>query len=98
MLAWAPRHVVKMTIKNDQWVVTDKLGTLTYSMRTDPTKNPKVLDKTYAWPGQSGTLLGIYKLEGDELTVCWATEGTTRPTEFESTNDWVLAKYKRMAK
>ena len=51
-------------------------------IRLDPGKSPATIDITPARPGRA-TLLGIYKLDGDSLTLCWAKKGA-RPTEFAS--------------
>ena len=41
------------------------------------------------------TLLGIYKLEGDMLTVCFAEPDQERPTEFASKAGVVLVVHQR---
>jgi uncharacterized protein (TIGR03067 family) len=49
--------------------------------KLDETKKPKEMTVTH----DGKTMLGIYKLEGDKLTVCIANEDdNTRPTEFVS--------------
>lgn len=55
----------------------------TYSI--DATKDPKQIDMI----GTEGELkgkpaLGIYKLEGDKLTLCYTMPGKERPAAFES--------------
>jgi uncharacterized protein (TIGR03067 family) len=56
----------------------DKEGTY----KLDPATKPKAM--TITTEG-GGTLLGIYKLEGDTLTVCLGNEDVNdRPTEFDS--------------
>ena len=54
-----------------------RIGEGTY--RVDPGKTPKEIDLT----DNSGTRLGIYKLEGDQLTLCLTEPNRpSRPTEF----------------
>src|SRR5262245_32768084 len=49
-----------------------------------------------AAPAKGKTLLGIYKIEGDKLTICFAGTGGERPKEFKSGDRLiVLATYER---
>jgi uncharacterized protein (TIGR03067 family) len=57
-----------------------------FTVKLDPSKNPKAID-TVALTGRfkGKTQPGIYRLEGDELTLCLPNqEAKVRPTEFES--------------
>ena len=68
--------------------------------RIDPSKNPKELDITgVEGPNKGKTMLCIYELKADTLTVCYDMAGKKRPTEFKTPptkdNRVFLAVYKR---
>ena len=66
-----------------------------------PNQNPKAIDLTpegeTAGPLKGKTYPGIYKIEGDSLTLCLSIKaGSKRPTEFATKDTyWVLDVYKR---
>lgn len=71
----------KLTIRaEDQQVFTIK-GSFTLDPATKPKNIEIKIDKRDDFPEQK--MPGIYKIENDTLTVCYATEGK-RPTAFES--------------
>jgi len=50
-------------------------------------------------PAKGKTLLGIYKVDGDNLTLCFTGTGGERPKEFKSGDrNTVLATYERKKK
>ncbi len=58
------------------------------SFKLDPAKKPKTIDITFPpAPGskKDQVMLGIYELDGDTLTICYALDGGRRPKEFKST-------------
>ena len=65
------------------------------AIKIDSSKSPKHLDTT----NKDGvTEVGIYKLNGDSLTICTRTEsGKERPTKFEPNADkTILTTWKRV--
>jgi uncharacterized protein (TIGR03067 family) len=92
--------VSKLTISGNQWVVTyrDFASNARATIEIDPSKDPKTIDFTFR--GAEEPVRGIYKLEGDTLTVCRnATVGGARPKEFKTTQEMDdLAVWKRAKK
>jgi len=68
------------------------------TIKLDPTKTPKAIDMTYTEGEIQGKpALGIYKIEGDLLTICRVAPGMDRPAEFSSKpgSGYTLMTYKR---
>src|SRR5262249_1316708 len=90
-------RLMKLTVKGDQWIVSRQGGTgeQRETIKIDPSQNPGTLDMT----GPAGfTSLGIYKLEGDTLTLCRTIErgDIDRPHEFKTTpEEGILVVWKR---
>jgi len=65
----------------------------------DPTATPKQLNESTTTPnGQTVTIRGIYKLEGNTLTTCVALPDARRPTQFAGgpQTGWTLQVFKRV--
>lgn len=59
-----------------------------------PNKKPRQVDSTYLdGPLEGKTIKGIYKLQGDRMTCCFADPGGARPTEFATKADSRLTLY-----
>ncbi|HEV3163008.1 MAG TPA: DUF5004 domain-containing protein [Isosphaeraceae bacterium] len=73
---------VEVVFKDD----TYKNDFVAAKFKLDPSKTPKAIDVTYTEGNAVGqTFKGIYKLDGDTLTICRANdEKADRPTEFTS--------------
>ena len=90
-----------LTIAGDRWTVTSSDGRgkpTPMTMTVDPSKSPKALDLTARDGDREVVLLGIYKLDGDTLTVRRATEtgDVERPREFTTTaEEGALAVWRR---
>lgn len=75
----------KLTIKGDKYTVNLGDDTMIGTQKIDSTKKPKEIDATGTeGPKKGTTILGIYKLDGDEFTVCFAPSDKDRPKEFTS--------------
>jgi uncharacterized protein (TIGR03067 family) len=69
------------------------------TFKLDPTTTPKSLDITpTSGPEKGKTSLGLYEVKGDNLRICFAPEGKSRPKAFESKEGSgdILVTYKRV--
>lgn len=88
-----------LVIKNDQWTVIKPDGSSNgCPFQINAAMLPKQIDliplKTNA-----PSSLGIYKFEGDRLTICRTMGGTERPKEFKTTKSAdILAVWQRAGK
>ena len=66
-----------------------------HTIRLDPTQTPKRLDVEVPL---ERVLLGIYQIDGDTLTYCFAQPGYSRPTEFKGSGGTVYCGVLKRAK
>jgi uncharacterized protein (TIGR03067 family) len=67
--------------------------------KSDATANPPALEITGTeGPNAGRTMLAIYQLDGDKLTVCYDLQGAAHPTQFkaEAGSQYFLVTYRRM--
>jgi len=69
----------KMTIEGEKYTAGFGGDTVMGTLKVDPTKTPKQIDAT---DSEGKTILGIYKLDKDQFTVCFASPGKERPKAF----------------
>jgi uncharacterized protein (TIGR03067 family) len=95
-----PEKTVKgalLTLTGDKHTVKVGDDTIIGTHKLDPTKSPKQIDTTDTeWPVK-GKKLGIYKLEQNQFTVCFAPPDKDRPKEFttKSGTGTILHVWKR---
>jgi uncharacterized protein (TIGR03067 family) len=83
--------------KGGKLLTTDPDGTKDFPSRyvLRPTTNPAQIDIITI----EGRALGIYRLQGDRLEICWVCPGAERPTKFAPGNGdddpIVLSTFKR---
>jgi RNA polymerase sigma factor (sigma-70 family) len=68
----------------DKWTTKsfEFMGAMGFSFKLDPTRNPKAIDLR-PLKDANATLLGIYKLDGDDLKICCCQAGVhERPSSF----------------
>ena len=67
-------------------------------IEVDPSREPKTIDVIPDGGRNRGErVLGIYKLEGDRLTIAMAAPGQPRPKEFQAAkgSGWTLRTFRR---
>lgn len=89
-----------MHVKDDTMTITSsvKKGSYELTFKLDESKKPKEIDEVLIKPEKGDKpYLGIYSLEGDKLTFCFADPGEKRPTEFTAKpgSGWTLTVLRR---
>jgi len=89
----------KLVVKDDKFTALEDGEVSDEStVRLDPAKEPRAIDLAFtAGPDKDKSVQGIYKLDGDVLTVCVAEPGKDRPKEFASAegSGHILLVFKR---
>jgi uncharacterized protein (TIGR03067 family) len=81
----------RVMIDKDFWKVGNELKTES-NLSLDPTKDPPQIDIWVPTQGEETRARGIYKSDGETLTICYAL-GAERPTKFESlpkSRNWLI--------
>ena len=88
-----------LTVKGDRWTFKPGNGSAsTATVKLDPSKNPKLIDLLFDAPRRKVPSWGIYKLEGDTMTLCRTKGKNPRPGEFKTTADaGLLVVWKKAA-
>jgi RNA polymerase sigma factor (sigma-70 family) len=89
---------VRLVAEGDRWTLKETKGDpdKVFSVRLDPTQQPKAIDIVYQTGENKGkTSLGIYELDGSTLRVCLGEPGDPRPTKFHGGGTYTLEVFKR---
>jgi len=88
MEASAVQWVKRVTVGNKTTITAGPQTMMKMEFTADPAQSPKTIDYVNtSGPNKGKAQHGIYKLEGDILTICVAAPGEPRPAEFESVED-----------
>ena len=100
-IAFIRRVPMKVQIQNGKFVYLQDVGndfrpTTTYDMKLNTSGAPRQIDMSYNTGDYTVTMKGIYKIEGNKLTILYvntitgarinmpAMEGMERPTSFDT--------------
>jgi len=72
-----------VTVNDGKITIRDPNNSWDIKYKIDPSAKPKVIEVTLTVGEYAGkTAKGIYKFDGDELTICYGLPGKPVPTEF----------------
>jgi uncharacterized protein (TIGR03067 family) len=78
-------HEITLIVKDEKVTLKLRRGDMAGTLKLNPSKKPKAYDSRATDPeGQTHEAVGIYKIEGDTLTVCYVAAGNDRPSEFKA--------------
>jgi uncharacterized protein (TIGR03067 family) len=68
--------------------------------KTDPKADPPTIDLEFPWTAVHDVVPGIYRVDGDTLTICLTVDHKPRSTRFASTAEagtalWVFQRVKK---
>lgn len=89
---------VVVKIMGDRYELTTRDGMDAGTITLDETQKPKTMDSTDTEGLDVGKVIrAIYEVAGDTMRVCYALDGSGRPTEFATKegSPWLLVTYKR---
>jgi uncharacterized protein (TIGR03067 family) len=72
------------TVSGDQAVVIDGPRTCKATITVNPDKKPKQIDVSGKYGEKEIKTIGIYKFDGDKLTICYTMAENDRPKEFST--------------
>ena len=77
-------EATRLTVKGEQWLYKSDIGEWSTTFKIDPSKTPKTIDMTIGTGKTARRQRGIYKIDGDTLTICRAAGrgDEERPKEF----------------
>ena len=74
-----------IVVTKERFTTTGMGSTYKGTIEVDAGQSPKALNLVFnTGPEKGNTNYGIYRLDGDTWTICLATRGTVRPTEFST--------------
>lgn len=77
---------IELVIEDGKYLVTANGEKDKGTLKIDTKPEVKTMDIVGTdGPNKGKTFPAIYELDGDKLKICYALEGTKRPTEFKST-------------
>ena len=77
-----------VTINDKEFTLAGPTGTFVMSYKLNAKQNPIEVDfEITAGPVPEGKAIGIIKMSGDRITLCYDPTGVMRPEKFESTDE-----------